>query len=95
MAVFHVYALALVLLQEMMMRVGLFFVLNGAGLVAAIAVWGRKTGWGRTGATWGFEVGLAGWVVRGVGFQMGWGGSLKGGGLVGLGVCRAGGSGMG
>ncbi|KAF2186797.1 hypothetical protein K469DRAFT_705305 [Zopfia rhizophila CBS 207.26] len=63
MAVFHMYALAPLLSDQGMKRIGVFFVGNGVLTVVEVAVWGKKRHWVRALMAWGIELSLASWTV--------------------------------
>ncbi|KAI1000812.1 hypothetical protein K3495_g7384 [Podosphaera aphanis] len=63
MAVFHMYAMYPTLTTNTLIRVGLFFFLNGVGMIAEGLVWGRKKHWIKTILAWTFEVLLATWTA--------------------------------
>ncbi|KAI9835801.1 MAG: hypothetical protein M1838_005198 [Thelocarpon superellum] len=64
MAVFHVYALQPILPPQSLVRIGLFFVLNGVATVVEGAIWGRKKHWVKTAMAWIFEALLASWTAE-------------------------------
>ena len=61
---FHVYSLTPLLPRDSLVRIGLFFFLNGVGTVAETAIWGRKRHWVKTLLAWSFEVTLATWTAE-------------------------------
>jgi hypothetical protein len=71
MAAFHVYALVPILKNDALLRIGLFFVLNGVATVAELAVWGRKDHWVKAVMAWIFETSLATWTANGINFPNG------------------------
>jgi hypothetical protein len=64
MAVFHIYALAPILPQESLFRIGIFFVINGVATVAETAVWGKRHHWLKTVLAWTFEIVIATWTAQ-------------------------------
>lgn len=42
MAIFHIYALSPILDREALVRIGVFFMLNGVATVSEAAFWGHK-----------------------------------------------------
>ena len=64
MAVFHVYALAPILPQESLFRIGFFFVINGVATVGEIFVWGNRHHWLKTVLAWAFEITIATWTAE-------------------------------
>ncbi len=64
MAIFHMYALAPILPKSSLIRIGLFFVLNGVGTVTESAIWGRRRHWVKTVLAWTFETILATWTAQ-------------------------------
>jgi hypothetical protein len=66
MALFHVYALRPMLHKEALIRVGLFFLLNGIATVIEAMIWGKKRHWLKTILAWVFETGIATWVASGL-----------------------------
>lgn len=66
MGIFHVYALTPLLHYGGLVRVTIFFLLNGVGTVVEGAIWGRRTHWAKTLLAWLFELMLASWTVEGM-----------------------------
>ncbi|RDW77332.1 hypothetical protein BP6252_05385 [Coleophoma cylindrospora] len=66
MAAFHMYALAPMLSQEALNKIGLFFVLNGIATVAEALVWGHRKHWLKTAMAWAFQVVVASWTAEGL-----------------------------
>lgn len=64
MAIFHIYALAPILPRDSLVRIGLFFFLNGVATVGEAAVWKHKKHWLKTAMAWVFEVGIATWTAQ-------------------------------
>ena len=64
MAVFHVYALEPILPRRSLIRIGIFFLLNGVATVCEGAVWGRNQHWLKTAMAWIFEIALATWTAE-------------------------------
>ncbi|TGO14050.1 hypothetical protein BTUL_0059g00360 [Botrytis tulipae] len=71
MAAFHVYALAPMLTDKALFRIGTFFVLNGFATVGEAMVWGRKESWVKTGLAWVTEMSLAAWTADALGIPRG------------------------
>lgn len=71
MAVFHVYALAPMLTDKALFRIGMFFVLNGFATVGEAMVWGRRNSWVKTGLAWITEMSLAAWTAGALGIPRG------------------------
>ncbi|KAA8570461.1 hypothetical protein EYC84_002742 [Monilinia fructicola] len=71
MAVFHVYALAPMLTDKALLRIGMFFVLNGFATVGEALVWGRRESWVKTGLAWVTEMSLGGLDSRRAGIPRG------------------------
>jgi hypothetical protein len=66
MAVFHIYALYPILSHEALVRIGVFFFLNGVATVSEAAIWGHKKHWLKTTLAWIFETTLASWAASGM-----------------------------
>jgi hypothetical protein len=66
MSVFHMYALQPILDQEGLVRVGMFFFLNGVATVLETMVWGSKKHWQKTLMAWIFETCIATWAISGM-----------------------------
>lgn len=66
MAIFHVYALSPMINSEGLMRIGMFFLLNGVAAVAEAMIWGHKRHWLKTVFAWSFEVAIASWTAQAV-----------------------------
>jgi hypothetical protein len=66
MGFFHVYGLSPLLPMDALIRVSVFFVLNGVGTVIEKAIWGRRKHWGKTLLAWVFELAIASWTVEGL-----------------------------
>lgn len=64
MAVFHMYALAPILPRSSLIRIGLFFLLNGIGTVVEAMIWGKKKHWVRAVLAWTFEAALGTWTAE-------------------------------
>lgn len=64
MSVFHMYAIAPLLTDEGIRRMGLFFVVNGVLTVAEAIVWDKKKHWLRTIMAWIAELTIASWTVK-------------------------------
>ncbi|KAI9677875.1 MAG: hypothetical protein M1829_002372 [Trizodia sp. TS-e1964] len=64
MGVFHMYALHPILPWASLVRIGLFFLLNGIAAVCEAAVWGHKKSWLKTALAWTFETLLATWTAQ-------------------------------
>lgn len=71
MAIFHVYALLPILTHEALIRIAVFFMLNGVATVSEAAIWGHKRHWVKAVLAWGFETGLATWTANGIDFPNG------------------------
>jgi len=71
MAIFHVYALLPILTNEALVRIGVFFFLNGIATVSEAAIWGHKRHWAKAVLAWGFETSLATWTANGIDFPNG------------------------
>ncbi|KAL3423737.1 hypothetical protein PVAG01_05484 [Phlyctema vagabunda] len=71
MAIFHVYALAPILTEQALLRIGLFFFFNGIATVSEAMVWGHKRHWLKTIMAWVFEVAVSSWAVDGMDFPNG------------------------
>jgi hypothetical protein len=66
MAAFHMYALAPILSKEALIRIGLFFIINGVATVSEAFVWGRKKHWVKTVLAWMFETSISTWTAAGI-----------------------------
>jgi len=66
MAIFHIYALSPIVDQKALVRVGLFFLLNGIATVSEAAIWGHKKHWLKAAMAWGFELGVSTWAASGM-----------------------------
>jgi len=66
MAIFHMYALYPILNREALIRIGVFFMLNGVATVTEAAIWGHKKHWLKTTLAWIFETILASWAANGL-----------------------------
>jgi len=64
MAIFHMYALAPILPRSSLIRIGLFFLLNGIGTVAEGLLWGKRKHWAKVVLAWTFETLLATWTAQ-------------------------------
>jgi Membrane bound O-acyl transferase family len=64
MAIFHVAVLIPLLPIDGLLRVGLFFLLNGVGTVVEAAIWGKRKHWLKAMMAWTFEVLLATWTAQ-------------------------------
>lgn len=64
MAVFHMYALAPILPRSSLIRIGLFFLLNGIGTVVEAMIWGKRKHWVRAVLAWTFEATLGTWAAE-------------------------------
>ncbi|KAL2072567.1 hypothetical protein VTL71DRAFT_11910 [Oculimacula yallundae] len=71
MAIFHMYALSPILDREGLVRIGLFFFLNGIATVSEAAIWGHKKHWVKTVLAWTFETVIASWAVSGLNLPKG------------------------
>lgn len=58
------YALAPIMSNAGLQRIGLFFVLNGFGTVGEAMVWGHKRHWLKTLLAWIFELSVASWTAE-------------------------------
>jgi hypothetical protein len=66
MAIFHVYALLPILNHEALIRIAVFFFLNGVATVTEAAIWGHKKHWMKTILAWIFETTVASWTANGM-----------------------------
>ncbi|CZS98345.1 uncharacterized protein RAG0_07121 [Rhynchosporium agropyri] len=66
MAIFHMYALSPILDQQGLLRMGMFFFLNGVATVSEAAIWGHKKHWVKTVLAWTFETIIASWAASGL-----------------------------
>jgi len=66
MALFHMFALRPILTNDALVRVGVFFALNGVATVAEAAVWGHRKHVVKTLLAWVFETCLATWTASGM-----------------------------
>lgn len=66
MAIFHIYALYPILNREALMRIGVFFMLNGVATVSEAAIWGHKRHWLKAAMAWLCETILASWAASGL-----------------------------
>ncbi len=64
MAIFHIYALAPILPKSSLIRIGLFFLLNGIGTVVEAMLWGKRRHWVKAVLAWTFETMLATWTAQ-------------------------------
>ncbi|KAI0996321.1 hypothetical protein K3495_g11859 [Podosphaera aphanis] len=64
MAIFHVYVMHPVLGTTTLIRVGLFFFLNGIATIAEAMIWGREKHWMKSLLAWAFEITLATWTAN-------------------------------
>lgn len=64
MAVFHVYALVPLIPRKGLIRIGLFFFLNGIGTVIEAMIWGKRRHWMKAVLAWTFETILATWTAQ-------------------------------
>lgn len=64
MGIFHVFALSSILPRHSLIRVGLFFLLNGIGTVMETILWGKRKHWVKTVLAWTFETILATWTAQ-------------------------------
>ncbi|MCJ1370149.1 hypothetical protein MMC20_001361 [Loxospora ochrophaea] len=64
MAIFHMYALLPILPSSGLVRIGLFFFLNGVGTVVEAMIWGKRRHWTKAVLAWTFEVALATWTAQ-------------------------------
>lgn len=63
MGIFHMYALAPVMSITGLIRVGLFFFLNGVASVAETLIWGQKKHWVKAVLAWVFELTISSWTA--------------------------------
>ena len=66
MAIFHMYALVPILTRPALIRIGMFFFLNGVATVSEAAVWGHKKHWLKAVLAWVFETSISSWTVSGM-----------------------------
>ena len=66
MGLFHVYSFQPILRKEGLIRMGLFFFLNGVGSVVEAVIWGNKKHWLKALLAWVFETCLATWAASGM-----------------------------
>jgi hypothetical protein len=66
MSVFHMYALQPILHRDGLIRVGLFFFLNGVATVVETMIWGSKKHQLKTLLAWAFETSVATWAASGM-----------------------------
>jgi hypothetical protein len=66
MSIFHMYALQPILSREGLIRVGLFFILNGVATVIEAMIWGSKRHKLKTLLAWAFETAVATWAASGM-----------------------------
>jgi hypothetical protein len=66
MALFHMYALAPILTRSALIRIGMFFFLNGIATVTEAAIWGHKKHWLKTVLAWAFETSISSWTAAGM-----------------------------
>ena len=66
MTIFHCYALYPILSREGLVRIGVFFMLNGVATVSEAAVWGYKKHWVKAALAWICETMLATWAASGL-----------------------------
>ncbi|KAG9242134.1 hypothetical protein BJ878DRAFT_536092 [Calycina marina] len=71
MAIFHMFALRPILSNVALVRVGVFFFLNGVATVAKVAVWGKRKYWMKAVLAWVFEMSMATWAASGIEFPNG------------------------
>jgi hypothetical protein len=71
MAVFHMYALQPIIDRDALIRIGLFFLINGIATVAEAAVWGKKRHWLKAVLAWIFETSISTWTAKGINFPNG------------------------
>jgi hypothetical protein len=64
MAIFHIYALSPILPRDSLVRIGLFFFINGIATCTEAAIWGRKRHWLKAVLAWSFEIVLATWTAE-------------------------------
>ena len=64
MAIFHIYAVAPILPWSSLVRIGLFFFLNGVGTVVEAMIWGKRKHWLKALLAWSFEIALATWTAK-------------------------------
>lgn len=63
MGLFHMYALQPILRPEGLIRIGLFFLLNGVAVVVEAMIWGKKRHWLKALLAWVFEACIASWAA--------------------------------
>jgi len=71
MALFHMFALQPIVTRAALLRIGIFFFLNGVATVAEATLWGKKRHWLKTLMAWVFETGIATWTASGMNFPNG------------------------
>ncbi|TVY81833.1 hypothetical protein LSUE1_G003011 [Lachnellula suecica] len=71
MAAFHAYALAPILSKHELIRIFMFFVMNGIATVAEAALWGKKRHWVKAVLAWIFETSISSWTASGMDFPNG------------------------
>jgi len=64
MAIFHMYVMYPMLGTSTLVRVGLFFFLNGVATIAEAIIWGREKHWMKSILAWTFEITLATWTAN-------------------------------
>ena len=64
MALFHVYALYPILSGRALLRLAMFFLVNGIATVCEAAVWGHRKHWIKVVLAWTFETTLATWTAE-------------------------------
>jgi len=64
MAIFHVGVLSPLLPTDGLLRIGLFFLLNGVGTVVEAVIWGKRKHWLKAALAWTFELLLATWTAQ-------------------------------
>jgi hypothetical protein len=64
MGVFHMYALAPIMSNKGLQRVGVFFFMNGLGTVAEAIVWGHRKHWLKATLAWIFGVLVSSWTAE-------------------------------